>query len=121
MRTSSGDENRRPAPGASGRSRVKGHIHQPVIEWSHSVGGRETLLESRLGSGPEEVSLPSADVKAFEAELKKTNPNVEFVLYPEAPHAFFSDDRPQVYKKEAYPLTEGDIWPEQNHPFLYNV
>ncbi|PYN31368.1 MAG: carboxymethylenebutenolidase, partial [Candidatus Rokuibacteriota bacterium] len=30
-----------------------------------------------------------------------TNPNVEFVLYPGAPHAFFSDDRPQVYKKEA--------------------
>ncbi|HEY7652515.1 MAG TPA: dienelactone hydrolase family protein, partial [Methylomirabilota bacterium] len=27
--------------------------------------------------------------------------NVEFVLYPGAPHAFFSDDRPQVYKKEA--------------------
>jgi len=26
---------------------------------------------------------------------------VEFVLYPGAPHAFFSDDRPQVYKKEA--------------------
>src|SRR3989475_11224161 len=38
---------------------------------------------------------------AFEAELKKTNPNVEFVLYPEAPHAFFSDDRPQVYRKAA--------------------
>jgi carboxymethylenebutenolidase len=26
---------------------------------------------------------------------------VEFVLYPDAPHAFFSDDRPQVYRKEA--------------------
>ncbi len=23
------------------------------------------------------------------------------ILYPGAPHAFFSDDRPQVYKKEA--------------------
>jgi carboxymethylenebutenolidase len=23
------------------------------------------------------------------------------VLYPGAPHAFFSDDRPQAYKKEA--------------------
>jgi dienelactone hydrolase len=43
----------------------------------------------------------AADVKAFEAELRKTNPNVEFVLYKDAPHAFFSDDRPQVYKKEA--------------------
>lgn len=30
-----------------------------------------------------------------------TNPNVEFVLYPGVPHGFFSDDRPQVDKKEA--------------------
>jgi hypothetical protein len=33
----------------------------------------------------------------------------------------FGSHRIQVYKKEAYPLTEADIWPEQNHPFLYNV
>lgn len=33
--------------------------------------------------------------------LKKRNPNVEFVLYPGAPHAFLSDDRPQVYRKDA--------------------
>jgi carboxymethylenebutenolidase len=26
---------------------------------------------------------------------------VEFVVYPDAPHAFFSDDRPQVYQKVA--------------------
>ena len=46
--------------------------------------------------GDADQGIPTADVKAFEAELKKTNPNVEFVLYPGAPHAFFSDDRPQV-------------------------
>jgi carboxymethylenebutenolidase len=33
--------------------------------------------------------------------LKRVYNDVEFVLYPDAPHAFFSDDRPQVYKKEA--------------------
>jgi len=33
----------------------------------------------------------------------------------------FGSHRIQVYKKEAYALTEADIWPEQNHPFLYNV
>ncbi|MFN8633901.1 MAG: NHL repeat-containing protein [Chloroflexota bacterium] len=33
----------------------------------------------------------------------------------------FGSHRIQVYKKEAYPLAEADIWPEQNHPFLYNV
>ena len=51
--------------------------------------------------GDADQGIPAADVKAFEAELRKANPNVEFVLYPGAPHAFFSDDRPQVYKKEA--------------------
>jgi carboxymethylenebutenolidase len=51
--------------------------------------------------GDADQGIPTADVKAFEAELKKTNPNVEFILYPGAPHAFFSDDRPQVYRKDA--------------------
>ena len=51
--------------------------------------------------GDKDGGIPSEDVTRFEAELRKTNPNVEFVLYPDAPHAFFSDDRPQVYRKEA--------------------
>jgi carboxymethylenebutenolidase len=51
--------------------------------------------------GGADPGIPAEDVKRFEAELKKTNPRVEFVLYPGAPHAFFSDDRPQAYKKEA--------------------
>jgi carboxymethylenebutenolidase len=51
--------------------------------------------------GEADGGIPVDDVKRFEAELKKRNANVEFVLYPGAPHAFFSDDRPQVYKKEA--------------------
>ena len=52
--------------------------------------------------GDADPGIPSADVRSFEAELRKAgNANVEFILYPDAPHAFFSDDRPQVYKKEA--------------------
>jgi carboxymethylenebutenolidase len=51
--------------------------------------------------GEADTGIPVADVKAFEAELKKHGPGAEFVLYPGAPHAFFSDDRPQVYRKEA--------------------
>ena len=51
--------------------------------------------------GEADTGIPADDVKRFEAELRKTNSNVEFVLYPGAAHAFFSDDRPQVYKKEA--------------------
>ena len=56
--------------------------------------------------GEADPGIPVADVKAFEAELRKTNPSVEFVLYPGAPHAFFSDDRPQVDKPEA----AADAW-----------
>jgi carboxymethylenebutenolidase len=51
--------------------------------------------------GEADTGIPPEDVKRFEAELKKKNPDVEFVLYAGAPHAFFSDDRPQVYRKEA--------------------
>jgi len=51
--------------------------------------------------GAADTGIPSDDVKKLEAELKKTSPSVEFVLYAGAPHAFFSDDRPQVYKKDA--------------------
>jgi carboxymethylenebutenolidase len=51
--------------------------------------------------GAADPGIPREDVKRFEAELRKTNNNVEFVLYEGAPHAFFSDDRPQSYRKEA--------------------
>ena len=51
--------------------------------------------------GEADPGIPAEDVKRFEAELKKTNPSVEFVLYPGAQHAFFSDDRPQAYQKAA--------------------
>ncbi|HSF07681.1 MAG TPA: dienelactone hydrolase family protein [Methylomirabilota bacterium] len=52
--------------------------------------------------GDADTGIPSADVKAFETALKdKGNKNVEFMLYPGAPHAFFSDDRQQVYRKDA--------------------
>jgi carboxymethylenebutenolidase len=65
-----------------------------------SLAGRITMPVLGL-YGDADTGIPSDDVRRFEAELRKGNPNVEFVLYPGAPHAFFSDDRPQVYKKEA--------------------
>lgn len=51
--------------------------------------------------GEADTGIPADDVKRFEAELRRTSSNVEFVLYPGAPHAFFSDDRPQAYQKAA--------------------
>jgi carboxymethylenebutenolidase len=56
--------------------------------------------------GDADTGIPTEDAKKFEAELKAKNPNIEFVLYPGAPHAFFSDDRPQVYRKDA----SDDAW-----------
>ena len=51
--------------------------------------------------GEADPGIPADDVRRFEAELRKRGVAAEFILYPGAPHAFFSDDRPQVYKKEA--------------------
>ena len=51
--------------------------------------------------GGKDTGIPAEDVRKFESELKKSNSSVEFVIYPDAQHAFFSDDRPQVYLKAA--------------------
>jgi carboxymethylenebutenolidase len=56
--------------------------------------------------GDKDSGIPTEDVARFEAELKAVNPSVEFVVYPGAQHAFFSDDRPQVYQKAA----AADAW-----------
>jgi len=52
------------------------------------------------------IATDTKDITAREVQIPvggatKGNPNVELVLYPGAQHAFFSDDRPQVYKKDA--------------------
>ncbi len=46
------------------------------------------------------MGIPTADVKEMEAALKAAGKTAEFVLYPEAPHAFFADYRPS-YRPEA--------------------
>jgi carboxymethylenebutenolidase len=50
--------------------------------------------------GGEDLGIPVADVKAFEAALKAAGKPAEFVIYPGAPHAFFADYRPS-YRAEA--------------------
>ena len=81
-----------------------GHLKRT---WADAPGVDAFSLIPRLKAavlglyGEADGGIAPDDVRRFDAELKKTNPNVEFVLYPGAPHAFFSDDRPQVYKKEA--------------------
>jgi carboxymethylenebutenolidase len=51
--------------------------------------------------GGADPGIPADDVRRFEAEVKKRNPADEFVLYAGTAHAFFSDNRPQAYRKDA--------------------
>jgi dienelactone hydrolase len=39
--------------------------------------------------GEADTGIEPEDVKRLEAELRKTNPSVEFVLCPGTPHALF--------------------------------
>lgn len=81
-----------------------GHLKRTDVD---APGADAFAVASRIKApvlglyGDADGGIPPTDVKAFETELRKTNAHVEFVLYAGAPHAFFSDDRPQVYKKEA--------------------
>lgn len=91
-------------PGVSAAAPWYGHVKRvyrdaPGVD-AFSLIDRITMPVLGL-YGDADPGIPSDDVRRFESELRKRNPNVEFVLYPGAPHAFFSDDRPQVYKKEA--------------------
>jgi carboxymethylenebutenolidase len=91
-------------PGVAAAVPWYGHVKRTYVD---TPGVDAFALAPRIKApvlglyGDADQGIPSADVKAFEAELRKTNSNVEFVLYPGASHAFFSDDRPQVYRKEA--------------------
>jgi carboxymethylenebutenolidase len=91
-------------PGVTAAVPWYGHVKRT---YSDAPGVDAFSLASRITMpvlglyGEADTGIPADDVKRFEAELRKANQNVEFVLYPGAPHAFFSDDRPQVYKKDA--------------------
>ncbi len=91
-------------PGVSAVVPWYGHVKRA---WADAPGVDAFSLAPKLTMpvlglyGGADPGISGEDVRRFEAELRKTNPNVEFVLYDGAPHAFFSDDRPQVYKKEA--------------------
>ena len=50
--------------------------------------------------GEADQGIPVADVKEMEAALKAAGRTAEFVLYPDAPHAFHADYRPS-YRENA--------------------
>lgn len=50
--------------------------------------------------GEADAGIPAVDVKEMEAALKAAGKTSEFILYKEAPHAFYADYRPS-YRAEA--------------------
>jgi len=50
--------------------------------------------------GEADAGIPVADVKELESALKASGRTAEFVIYKEAPHAFYADYRPS-YRAEA--------------------
>ena len=50
--------------------------------------------------GEADAGIPVADVKEMEAALKGAGKTAEFILYKDAPHAFYADYRPS-YRAEA--------------------
>jgi carboxymethylenebutenolidase len=49
--------------------------------------------------GGKDLGIPAADAKAMESALRAQGRTAEFVIYPDAPHAFFADYRPS-YREE---------------------
>lgn len=45
--------------------------------------------------------IPVETVRAFEQELQTHGKTYEIHIYPNAPHAFFNDARPQIYQPQA--------------------
>lgn len=90
------------------------YVEQFIGDATISKSGRKYILANpKVLRGREMTTLESQKRLRGPASVRV----VGDLLYI----ADFGSHRIQVYKKEAYPLTEADIWPEQNHPFLYNV
>ncbi|HWR89934.1 MAG TPA: dienelactone hydrolase family protein [Dissulfurispiraceae bacterium] len=50
--------------------------------------------------GEKDLGIPVADVREMESALKEAGKTAEFVIYPDAPHAFHADYRPS-YRPDA--------------------
>lgn len=56
--------------------------------------------------GEDDKGVPAEQGRELQSKLQKLGKNVELVVYPNANHAFFNDDRPEVYNPEA----SADAW-----------
>jgi len=68
----------------------------PKVEYAF-----DKLKAPVLGHWAEDDAFANANVPRFEAELKQRGQPYEFHSYAGTQHAFFNDDRPEVYQREA--------------------
>jgi carboxymethylenebutenolidase len=67
--------------------------------------------------GEMDDSVPASDAAPLEKKLRELGKSVETVVYRGAPHAFFNDARPQVYREEC----ARDAWKRTIELFRTNV
>jgi len=67
--------------------------------------------------GEADQGIPVEVVRANERTLKAHGKVAEFVIYPGAPHAFFNDTRPHIFRKEA----AEDAWKRTLNFFKANL
>jgi carboxymethylenebutenolidase len=65
--------------------------------------------------GEADQGIPVTQVKDFEGKLKPAGKNVEFKIYPAAPHGFHADYRPS-YRED----TARDAWTQMTNWFKKN-
>ena len=68
----------------------------PTVEYDF-----DRLTAPVLGHWAEDDDFAGANVPRFEAELGRRGKPFEFHVYPGTKHAFFNDDRPEVYDRDA--------------------
>lgn len=67
--------------------------------------------------GEMDEGVPASEAAPLEKKLKEMGKSVETVIYRGAPHAFFNDTRPQVYREEC----ARDAWKRTVDLFKANV
>lgn len=86
-----------------------------VIPWPDAQPDYTTMVAAVLGHVAElDGSFTPDAARALEATLRGLGFDADFVVYPGVDHAFFNDDRPEVYDADAAEL----LW-ERTCSFLH--
>jgi carboxymethylenebutenolidase len=76
-----------------------------VVPWPEAQPDYAKLSAAVLGHfGTEDASNPPETVRQVEERMRSLGKEVAFYFYEGADHAFFNDDRPEVYDPEAAAL-----------------